>query len=407
MANMSSRLLFWLRISLFNLLLVAFIGLILRYKIAFSLPFIDQKHLLHGHSHFAFTGWVSMALMAFMIDYASRKKGINLFPKYNWLLLGNLISAYGMLLSFPFQGYGLFSISFSTLSIFNSWVFTVYFWKELNGIAKNKIIHHWFKAALLFNAVSALGAFALAGMMANKIVHQNWYLLAVYFFLHFQYNGWFFFTCMALFLERIEEVLPYIKKQKQIFWLFAVACFPAYFLSALWLSMPDWVYAIIVVSALMQLVAWLLLIQQLIPKWSELSNHFGSLAKWLLLFSGIAASIKFLLQLASTIPSISTLAFGFRPIVIAYLHLILLGMITLFLLANFVSLKLIKLNKTAFAAIVIFVFGILFNEFLLMVQGIAAMLESSIGYIDQLLLLAAVILFSGMLLLNLGIKNRN
>lgn len=406
MANMSSRLLFWLRISLFNLLLVAFIGLILRYKIAFSLPFIDQKHLLHGHSHFAFAGWVSMALMAFMIDYASRKKSSNLFPKYKWVLWGNLITAYGMLLSFPFQGYGLFSICFSTLSIFNSWIFTFLFWKELNSIANNSIINIWFKAALLFNALSALGAFALAGMMANKIVHQNWYLLAVYFYLHFQYNGWFFFSCMALFLERITPVLPSKINQKQIFWLFAGACLPAYFLSVLWLSMPVWVYTIIVVSALMQLVAWILLIQQLIPKWSELSNHFSSLAKWLLLFSGIAASIKFLLQLASTIPSICTLAFGFRPIVIAYLHLILLGIITLFLLANFVSLNLIKLNKTAFAAIVIFVFGILFNEFLLMTQGIAAMLESAIGYIDQLLLAAAIILFSGMLLLNLGIKKR-
>lgn len=407
MANMSSRLLFWLRISFFNLLLVAFIGLILRYKIAFSLPFIDQKHLLHGHSHFAFAGWISMALMVFMVDFASRKKNTNLFQKYNWLLWGNLITAYGMLFSFPFQGYGLFSIFFSTISIFLSWIFTVYFWHELNGISKNKITHLWFKAGLLFNAVSALGAFALAGMMANKIIHQNWYLLAVYFFLHFQYNGWFFFTCMALFLERIMEVLPYLKKQKLIFWLFAGSCFPAYFLSALWLSMPDWAYAIIVVSALLQVVAWLLLILQLVPKWSEVSHLFGSLAKWLLLFSGIAASIKLLLQLASTIPSISTLAFGFRPIVIAYLHLILLGIITLFLLSNFVTLKLIPLNKKAFAAIVIFVFGILFNEILLMTQGIAAMLESSIGYIDQLLLLAAVILFSGMLLLNLGIKNRN
>lgn len=404
MANMSSRLLYWLRISFFNLLIVAFLGLILRYKIAFSLPFIDQKHLLHGHSHFAFTGWVSMALMAFMIDYASRKKNSNLFPKYQWLLWGNLITAYGMLLSFPFQGYGLFSISFSTLSIVNSWIFTWLFWKELNSIANKSIINHWFKAALLFNAVSALGAFALAGMMANKTVHQNWYLLAVYFFLHFQYNGWFFFTCMGLFLERILEILPYLKKQKQIFWLLAGACLPAFFLSALWLSMPAWAYTLIVVSALMQLIAWLLLLLQLVPKWSELTNHFSSLAKWLLLFSGIAATIKFLLQVASTIPSISTLAFGFRPIVIAYLHLILLGMITLFLIANFISSNLIKLNKIALTGIFVFVFGILFNEFLLMIQGIAAMLEASVGSINELLLVAAILLFSGMLLLNWGIK---
>lgn len=403
---MSSRLLFWLRISLFNLLLVTFIGLILRYKIAFSLPFIDQKHLLHGHSHFAFAGWVSMALMAFMIDYASRKKSRNLFSKYKWLLWGNLITAYGMLFSFPFQGYGLFSICFSTLSIINSWIFTILLWKELNGMVNKSIINNWFKAALLFNALSALGAFALAGMMANKIVHQNWYLLAVYFFLHFQYNGWFFFACMGLFLEKVLELVPLVKKQKQIFWLFTFACIPAYFLSALWLNMPSWAYAMIVLAAFMQLLAWILLIVQLIQKWSEFSSHYGHIAKWLLIFSGIAATIKFILQLGSTIPSISTLAFGFRPIVIAYLHLILLGIITLFLFAHFIDSKLIELNKTTLTAIIIFVFGIVFNEFVLMIQGIAAMLETAIGSADTLLLLAAMILFSGMLLLNLGIKNR-
>ena len=52
----------WLRISIINLLIVSFVGVILRYKIAFALSFIDQKHLLHGHSHFAFAGWVSLAL---------------------------------------------------------------------------------------------------------------------------------------------------------------------------------------------------------------------------------------------------------------------------------------------------------------------------------------------------------
>ena len=54
--------------------------------------------------------------------------------------------------------------------------------------------------------------------------------------------------------------------------------------------------------------------------------------RYILLFVGFALSIKFLLQLGSTIPAISQLAFGFRPIVIAYLHLVLLAIITLFLL---------------------------------------------------------------------------
>ena len=57
----------WIRISLFNLLVVALLGVLMRYKIGFSFPFFDQKYLQHAHSHFAFAGWVSQMLMACMV----------------------------------------------------------------------------------------------------------------------------------------------------------------------------------------------------------------------------------------------------------------------------------------------------------------------------------------------------
>ena len=64
----------WLRISLFNLMLVAFLGMILRYKILFSLPFLDQKHLLHAHSHFAFSGWVGIWRVAGTCQRADKRR---------------------------------------------------------------------------------------------------------------------------------------------------------------------------------------------------------------------------------------------------------------------------------------------------------------------------------------------
>lgn len=120
----------WLQVSLLNLLLVSFIGVILRYKIAFSLPFVDQKHLLHGHSHFAFSGWITHTLIVLLVQYLSDQSGRDQFRKYRGLIWANLLTAYGMLLWFPIQGYGLWSISFSTLSIFVSWIFAVVYWKD-------------------------------------------------------------------------------------------------------------------------------------------------------------------------------------------------------------------------------------------------------------------------------------
>jgi len=390
----------------FNLLFVAFIGLILRYKILFSLPFIDQKHLLHGHSHFAFTGWVTQVLMVLLIANLSVQKQIDQFPKYTVLLYVNLIAAYGMLIAFTIQGYAFFSILFSTLSIVVSYFFAVIYWKDLNKLSIKNISSYWFKAALIFNAISSIGAFALAIMMANKIIHQNWYLLSVYFFLHFQYNGWFFFACMGLMMEKITAI--YLKRLllKQIFWLFAIACIPAYFLSALWLNLFNWLFAIVVLSALLQGIAWYLLLKILLLLRNKFSAQMPLVAKWLLSFSAIALSIKLFLQIFSTIPSLSELAFGFRPIVIGYLHLILLGVITLFIIGYILSNKLLPYNKLVNAGIIVFTSGVILNEIFLMIQGVTALSYIIVPYMNEGLIFTAAVLFTGLVLLNLGINKQ-
>ena len=206
----------WLRISIINLLIVSFVGVILRYKIAFALSFIDQKHLLHGHSHFAFAGWINQTIMVLMLMAISNQQENTLLKKYKVLIYINLLTAYGMLISFAISGYALFSISFSTLSIINSYVFGIFIWKELN---KKLTSYWWYKAAILFNLISTIGAFTLSFLMASSSVNQNYYLLAVYAFLHFQYNGWFFFALMGLLISKIELFIISNKILKKIFWM--------------------------------------------------------------------------------------------------------------------------------------------------------------------------------------------
>lgn len=391
------------KFALFNLLVVALIGVIMRYKIAFSLPFIDQKHLLHGHSHFAFAGWVSQALMILLVNYLCRQKDETVFKKYKWVLNANLITAYGMLISFPLQGYGLFSIIFSTLSIFVSYIFALKCWKDLTSLTPGNISHWWIKAALFFNVLSSAGAFSLAFMMATKTVHQNWYLAAVYFFLHFQYNGWFFFACMGLATAKFFKHVPR-PALKRIFWLFTAACIPAYILSALWLPIPSWTYTIVVLAAFSQVIAWVFTLQQIKKQFAFIQSITSKAVRQLIVLAGIALTIKLLLQLGSTIPSLSVLAFGFRPIVIGYLHLILLGVITLYLLGFFMHEKQITASAQSISAVKIFVAGIIMNELLLMVQGIAAMTYTPLPYINEMLLAAALIMLSGITMITISQK---
>jgi hypothetical protein len=373
----------------------------MRYKIAYSLPFIEQKKIQHAHSHFAFSGWITQALMTLMVIYLARQQGSFSLKKYKWILSANLMASYGMLFTFPFQGYGLYSITFSTLTIFVSYFFAVMYWRDLNKLPVKDLSHSWFKAALLFNVISSLGAFTLAGMMATKTVHQNWYLHAEYFFLHFQYNGWFFFCCMGLLYEKLYSFAVPLRYLKLIFWLFAIACIPAYILSVLWVKIPAALYIIVILSAMAQVAGWALLLKALrsIPAFiSSLSPG----VKWLFMLSAMALSIKLLLQLGSTIPILSQLAFGFHPIVIGYLHLVFLGVITLFILGYFIMEKHLSLSSITYTGIFIFTAGVILNEIVLMVQGISYLNYINIPYINEMLLAIALVLFSGIVLMISG-----
>lgn len=386
---------FWLKISLLNLCIVAALGVLMRYKIGFEFPYLDQRYLQHSHSHFAFSGWLSHTLMVLMTYFLQTKITSFNGNKYKNIIIANLICSYGMLISFIIEGYALFSITFSTASILISYVFAYQFLKDLKLLDDDWIAKSWLKAAVFFNVISSLGTFYLAYMMASKNIVQDLYHCSIYYYLHFQYNGWFFFACMGLALGFLN-----IRKTEHSFYetsfqLFAVACVPAYFLSTLWLDLPIWLYVIAVLSAIIQLFAWFKLLLILVKTRRDYLKNYAPLLRYILLFVSFALSIKFLLQLGSTIPAISQLVFGFRPIVIAYLHLVLLAIMSLFVLFYIYANHLICISKNIKYGILTFSIGVILNEIILAIQGLAAFSYIPIPYVNEILFGIAILLFIG------------
>ncbi len=389
----------WIKISVFNLFLVAFLGFILRYKIAFSLPWLDQNNVLHSHSHFAFSGWITQVLMVLLIYYLSRRLGDEIFEKYRWILNANQITSYGMLVAFILQGYAFYSIFFSTLSIFVFIAFAVVYWRDLDTIAGKPLSHKWFKWALIFGIISSLGPFALAYQMIQKLADQDWYLGSVYFFLHFQYNGWFLFAGMGLFADQLEGFEGAQKKLCLAFYLFCLACIPAYFLSILWMSFVNTIYYFLIAAVIAQLTGWVLIMQVVAKNKARLRSEIPKLGRVLLMLSALAFTIKLILQSGSIHPELSQLSYGFRPIIIGYLHLVLLGVTTIFILGYILSVKLLVISKLMIAGVYIFVSGVIINELLLMVQGVAALLYEVVPHIQFMLFGAAIILLGGIVIL--------
>ena len=403
---MSFNIKFWLKISLINLLIVASLGVLMRYKIGFDFPYFSQKNIQHAHSHFAFAGWITHSVYILMIHFVLKKLPLLDTENYKRIIIANLICSYGMLFSFSYQGYSTLSIIFSTITIIIACFFAFYYFRDLENINDFNPSKPWFKAALLFNIISSIGTFYLAYMMASRNFNEHWYLASVYFYLHFQYNGFFIFSCMGLFFSESATILPQFKYDRVFFKLFYMSFIPAYFLSTLWAKLPIWLYIIVVIAAFMQVFVWFKIIKAIKTSLKLGGTSLNKFQIYLFLFVGIAFTVKLLLQLGSTIPAISTLAFGFRPIVIAYLHLVLLAVISVFIISYLYTFKLIEVNKLTTTAFGVFVIGIFLNELVLAVQGVAAFSYIVVKYVNETLFGISLILFIGTFLMVFSQKKK-
>lgn len=389
---------FWVKFSLFNLFIVAALGVLMRYKIGFNFPYLSQKNIQHAHSHFAFTGWVTHSIYVLIIHYITNKLDQNNFKQYKTLLIVNLACSYGMLISFFVSGYSFVSIALSTLTILNNCFLTYYLFDDFKKLTGSHSSVPWFKSAMWFNLISSIGTFYLAYMMASRNFNEHWYLASVYFYLHFQYNGFFTFSCMGFAVNKLPKFLPDYKYNKLIFTLFFFSCIPAYFLSTLWAKLPVWLYVIVLIAAFVQVIVWVIFVKD-IRKSFRGGNLFPSYTKFMFMFVGLAFTIKLLLQLGSTIPELSKLAFGFRPVVIAYLHLVLLAVISVFLLSYFYATELIHNSKKTITALSIFLAGVFLNEVVLAIQGVASFSYLPIKYINEILFFVSLLLLVGAIMI--------
>jgi hypothetical protein len=342
----------YFRVPLFFLLVGSLLGVFLRWQFIAPTAGINYSFFLHGHSHIMFLGWVFNVLyIAFISNHVdSRHHRFYLVLFYILQIL-----TIGMLISFPLQGYGLYSILFSTLHTICSIVFTIRFLIQTSGA---KTISLWYaRIALIFSIISAAGPFYLGYLMANNIGDSNWSNFSIYFYLHFQYNGFFFFGIIAMFFHQLENKRVHFNasRAKLSGLILAIACVPAYLLSTLW-AKPGYLFNEIgAVSALIQFIGFLILLRLFVENAYEIKQRFKYYSLVLLSAALIALTLKLSLQGASAFPVVAQMANELRPVVIAYLHLVLVGMVTAFILAWYIEHDLVKTRLLKPAALIFLV----------------------------------------------------
>ncbi|WP_438946030.1 hypothetical protein [Sediminibacterium sp.] len=379
-----------LSLGLLSLVVVALLGVIMRYKIGFSFPIVNQKHLQLAHSGFAFSGLITHFLLTFILIVIKDSLKSSQLKFLTQTIQSNLLFSYIACMAFIWQGFGLIAVVAQLISFISVLLFVVLGLFRWTTIKSPTI--RWFKMGGVLFLFSMIAHIWLIEMWLTGSMTQHNYLAATYWFLHFQYNGWFFFGCMGLLVNWMHQHQLVFANQNAFFKSFAISVIPAYGLSVLWLKLPVWIYILVILSALAQFVGLIYLISQFLTAGFKKIATQKPVLFFVGLLSMLALMIKIALQAGSTIPSISKLAFGFRPIVIAYLHLVLLAFTLLFLLAYLIDQPYFTLNRKSAQAIRFFAVMVFLNEFFLGIQGIASLSYTVIPFINEILLLVALLL---------------
>lgn len=353
--------------ALLYFLLVALMGVLLRFFFVTPIS-LNYKYILHAHSHTALLGWIYLGLttLVYKIFLSEAKK-----PKlYKRIFLFTNLCILGMLVTFPIQGYALYSIIFSTLFLFASYWFAWFAMKYIPQHFKDRFSWKLIKTALWYLVISSIGPWAIGGVMATLGPESIWYKSSIYFYLHFQYNGWFLIALLSVLFYVFEEKGIHFnsEKLKSFFLLLNFGVILTVFLSFLWFVPPTVIYLLGLAGAVAQLLAFFELYSLLKNHFSVLRTEFGPACFFLLKFAGALLALKILMQLFSAFPYLANLAFRLKDFVIGYLHMVFLGIVIMAMLAFLEYFKLIKLSKSF---LLIFFFAFISTELLIFYKAFA------------------------------------
>ncbi len=389
----------WITLSLVNLCILALLGVLLRTKFLFPLEFIDYRNLLSAHSHFAFGGWVMLILMVLYIDNLLAPE-LKQKKIYQYLLWGIEISSLGMAITFPFEGYGLFSIIFSSSFIFLTYGFSYFFIKDIIRSKKERPILLLGICAMVSLVISSIGPFNLAYILASKSGDASLYRDSIYTYLHFQYNGFFTLSVFALFfnylLKHADETLK--KRIKQFSLFLCISIIPSLFLSLLWHVGNLYILSLAAAGCALIFLSVLLFFRVAL-KLRKANLFKPRIARVLLVFALVSFVIKMLLQMGTIVPPLANAVFGFRPIIIGFLHLVFLGLVTFYILSHLIAYGIFSVReRLSVFAITWFSAAIILNETILMVNGVGLMLGTVHPIYPWLLWIAAILLLTGAVL---------
>ncbi|KAA3638182.1 MAG: hypothetical protein DWQ02_05460 [Bacteroidetes bacterium] len=389
---------FWSIIAFVFFIIGGVMGLLMRFVAVFPMESMDYGFMRQGHSHVAFLGWGYLALMVLLVK-SFLPAGTLDRKVYRWNLWLTVLSVAGMIFSFPLTGYKALSIALLMVFLVLSCWLVILFLKDFRQTSPKGISRSFVYAAFLFYLLSGIGPLAL-GPIVILYGKTNIYYLAVYYYLHFLYNGFFVFAIFGLIYKYLES-LNRVKANnggKRFFQYSFIACIPAYALSALWLDPPVYVFWVAGASAILQLIGFFYFFFDL----RSLIGRFNGMLKKLFLLVIVSFGTKLIMQGLSAIPALAMKTYQAKSyVVIGYIHLVVLGFISAFLLTwLFKEKSFDPTKKVSKVGVWIFFIGFFVSEAILFSKGLMQWLQTGgLGQFQELLLVFSTLIPLSLLVL--------
>lgn len=255
--------------------------------------------------------------------------------------------------------------------------------------------------------LSSIGPWALGAIMSTLGTESIWYRMAIYFYLHFQYNGWMILALIGLLLYLLEQNNIQLPKNifNRFFWSFNLGVVLTFSLSALWTEPSFLFYIVGGLGSVVQIIVVVILAKHINSVKAKIKQLFSNFQFKLLMIVSVLLFIKMILQLITSIPFFANLSATYVDFTIGYLHWTFLGVVTLslFLLLDFY--KLLHISRLGY---VVYLTGFIMTEFLIFYKGLAGLLSLQIGdgYFLTLTLGSLLIPVSILLILIANIKTK-
>lgn len=371
----------YIYLVLSNFLLASLFGVILRSYWVSPLVNLNYTNILHAHSHIALLGWLYLLIyLLFTKLFVDNKlyKG-RFFKGLFWV---SQVSIWLMAVTFPFTGYGFWSIFACSVQVLCSFIFAYKVYKNLD--VSDRLVKYFVRMSLFFLVFCSLGLWALGPLTAMLGKSSLWPTLAIQFFLHFQFEGWFICAIVALWCHYSRCSLQ-INNKSLLLWLYFLSVIFSFSTTVGLLVQHPLLRVFSLLGICLQILVMAVLIvgsRVFIAKQIPLLLRSKQL---LLVVFLVCSSLRIAAQISTVIPYVYEHMATLRSWIIGFIHLNMLGVITCFGLLLCFELGFLKINLYSRLGIKVLSGAIIVTELVLFWQGFCLLIGRNGGMSSEIL----------------------